>query len=116
MFKQRSKAAHDVASRLFEAETAIDTAIRCASELAAILPQARQDANLSAIVGQEALESAIAILPALAEARQRIVATHQRLDTVKGQIGLGPVSFGSSGGKPDAGITTNGLRVVEEAA
>ncbi len=114
MFKQRNKAVHDVANRLFDAEEAIDVAIRRASELAAILPQARQDAHLSAIVGQEALASAIAILPALAEARQWIVSTHERLDIVKGQIGLGPVSFGSSGGKPDG--STTGLHIVEEAA
>ena len=41
MFKQRHKAAHAVAERLFEAEAAIDVAIARASELAAILPQAR---------------------------------------------------------------------------
>ena len=51
------------------------------------------------------------MLPALAQARQQIVSTHEKLETAKGQIGLGPVSFGSSGGKPP-----HGLHAVEDAA
>ncbi|MCA1749584.1 MAG: hypothetical protein ABR601_11080 [Parasphingopyxis sp.] len=113
MHKRRYEAAERVATRLFEAETAIDEAITRVAQLTAILPQARQDARLSAVVGQEALESAVAILPALAQARQQIVNTHAKLDGVKGQVGLGPVSFGGSGGKPPE---QTGLHAVEDVA
>lgn len=113
MHKRRYEAAERVATRLFEAEAAIDDAIARVSQLTASIPQARQDARLSAIVGQDALESAIAVLPALAQARQQIVDTHAKLDDAKSQIGLGPVSFGSSGGKPPE---HNGLHVVEDVA
>lgn len=116
MRKERLEAAKRIADRLLETETAIDLAIARASELTASMPLARQDANLSAIVGQDAMESAAKIVPALAKARQSIVATHRQLDEAKDQIGLRQVAFGSPDGKPEPQSLPTRLSVVQDAA
>ena len=55
MLKQRRAAAEIVAEALFAAEKAIDDAIAQTAALAGLMPVSRQDANLSAVVGQDAL-------------------------------------------------------------
>ncbi|MFN3229735.1 MAG: hypothetical protein ACK41P_07780 [Asticcacaulis sp.] len=96
MLKARRQAAEQVAALLFETETAIDAAVSKAAELAAKMPVVRQDANLSALIGQSALEKTIATLTALADARSNIVATHKELSIAQQDIGLGAVSYGGS--------------------
>ena len=94
MLKQRRKAADQVAEHLFAAEAAIDSALNKTAALAAAIPVARADARLSALYCQEALERISLTLLAIAQARRGIVETHKELAVVKGQIGLGAVSFG----------------------
>jgi hypothetical protein len=103
MLKQRRLAAEQVAESLFAAEAAIDAALACTAKLAGQMPAARQDANLSAIVGQAAIERAIEAMAALSQARGRIVATHHELSLTQNQIGLGAIKVlaeGGSGEKP----------------
>lgn len=116
MLKQRRQAAETVAEALFAAEKAIDAAISQTALLAGLMPSTRQDANLSAIVGQDALMGAIETMQALGLARQNIVATHKQLSIAQRDIGLGAVAFGTGGEKPPPPPQTGFLTVVDEAA
>jgi len=100
MLKQRRLVADQVAASLFEAEAAIDTALAKAAKLAGIMPTLRQDAGLSALIGQNAVERASDAIAALALARRAIVETHKELSLAQKQIGLGSVMFGDPGDKP----------------
>lgn len=95
MLKQRRMIADQVAASLFEAETAIDTALAKAAQLAGVMPGLRQEAGLSALVGQGAVERASETYAALAQARRAICETHKELSVAQKQIGLGAVMFGT---------------------
>lgn len=112
MLKERRQAAENVAQALFAAEKAIDAAISQTAALAGLMPSTRQDANLSAIVGQNALMGAIETMQALGVARQSIVETHKQLSIAQRDIGLGAVSFGNAGEKPPAPPPSGRLEVV----
>lgn len=102
MLKERRAAAMKVAESLFAAEDAIDLALARAAELNSTLVTARSDAQLSAIVGQDAFEVAAAAFVALAKARAEIVETHKRLSEAKIQIGLRSLAVGDPGKPPMA--------------
>jgi hypothetical protein len=88
MLKQRRLAAETVAEALFAAEQAIDAAITRTATLAGLMPSTRQDANLSAMIGQDALMGAIETMQALGVAREGIVTTHKHLSIAQRDIGL----------------------------
>lgn len=113
MSKARKDAAFNVAEQLFATENAIDTALTTAAQFVGTMPVARQHARLSAIVGQEAMDHAVAAMTALNEARRAIVAAHNALSTVQGQIGLGAVAFGAVDKPPYPKFA---LRAVEPVA
>jgi hypothetical protein len=104
MLKQRRMVAEQIASALFEAETAIDAALSKTATLTGVMPALRQEAGLSALIGQDALERATQAIAALAEARRAIVETHKELSVAQEQVGLGAVTLNGTlpGGKPDA--------------
>ena len=108
MPRLRQEIAQKVADRLFAVECAIDVALTRAAELAAAMPQARTDARLPAMVGQEALDRASEAFMALVEARRRIVETHRSLDLTREQIGLREVNSGDTVPKPPPGGFTEG--------
>ena len=93
MLKERRQAAQSVAEALFAAEKAIDAALSSTATLAALMPASRQSANLSALIGQDALMSAVNTMQALAAAREGIVTTHKHLSVAQHDIGLSAVSF-----------------------
>lgn len=105
MLRKRREAAEKVAAGLFAVEEAIDVALARAAELNAMMPTARTDANLSAVVGQEAFDGAAETFASLARARRHIVETHRRLDATKDQIGLRTVAIGDGTTKPPMGLT-----------
>jgi hypothetical protein len=102
MLKQRRNAAENLASRLFATEKAVDEAICKMADLAGYMPIARADANLSAVVGQDAISHAAETLSALVGARGQLVATHNQLAEMRDQIGLQAMAMGSDGMKPPA--------------
>jgi hypothetical protein len=102
MFKERRAAAVKVAESLFAAEEAIDAALARAAELNAALVTARTEANLSALVGQDAFEMTASSFAALARARSDIVEAHKRLSEAKVQVGLRIMSVGELGKPPVA--------------
>jgi hypothetical protein len=101
MPRHRREVASKVAEHLFATETAIDAALAQAAAFVGFMPAARQDAQLSAVVGQPALDHAISAIAALNEARRQMVSAHHALAEVQGQIGLGAVNFGGLIDKPD---------------
>lgn len=96
MLNKRRDAAIKVAKGLFALEKAIDDALIQCAELHALMPAARAQANLSAVVGQEAFEGAAAVFAALAEARHHVVHTHRMLDETKDRLGLRTLAFGGA--------------------
>jgi hypothetical protein len=114
MPRLRQAVAQQVADQLFAVENAIDAALTQAAELTAVLPKARAEARLSAIVGQAALDQTAAALAALVEARRCIVDAHEQLDTVRGQIGLREVDFGDLAPKPS--LATGDARHLRSVA
>lgn len=97
----RQAAAQKVADRLFALEDAIDTALTRAAELNASMPEARGEARLPAMVGQDAFDRAAETFSALVQARRSVVATHRSLDEARTQIGLREVSTGDMVPKPN---------------
>ncbi|MBW8880009.1 MAG: hypothetical protein JF615_00910 [Asticcacaulis sp.] len=102
------------ADELFKAENAIDLALHQSATLIGELTRMRMESKLSAIIGQDAMDTAVQAMQKLAEARRAIVETHGHLNEVKVQIGCGAVATGGDQQKPgqDGGgvtpaVTTN---------
>ena len=112
MLRKRREAAMKVAESLFAAEEAIDAALARAAELNGTLVTARTDAQLSALVGQDAFEVSAAAFAALAKARADIVETHKRLSEAKIQVGLRAVAIGDELPKPPSGDHGQHLKIV----
>jgi len=100
MLKARRTAAIKVAESLWATEAAIDAALARAAELNGNMVTARGEANVSALVGQDAFEVSAAAFAALARARCDIVETHRRLSETKIQMGLRTVDIGDVPEKP----------------
>lgn len=107
--------ANKVAAQLFETEAAIDQALGKIAGLAGLLPHARMESRLSAVVGQSAFESIARSLTALTEARREIVDTHHRLVDMQNEAGLRHVTFGEQD-KPIEGAepVNSSLTLVQE--
>jgi hypothetical protein len=113
MLKQRREAAMKVARSLWAAEDAIDAALARAAELNGALVSARSEANLSAIVGQDAFEVSASAFAALAKARADIVEAHKRLSDTKIEVGLRSLAVGDDSQKPPStGTLLAPLRAV----
>lgn len=113
MLNRRRTAARKVAENLFSLERAIDQALAQAAEFNAIMPAAWAEAGISPVVGQDAFDEAAAVFAALAQARRRVVCTHQQLEDTKNRIGLRTVSFGGLPKEDDPGKTKGAaLKVV----
>ncbi len=100
MLKQRQNEAEKLTQKLFQTEQAIDEAICKMADLTGYMPVARMNANLSAVVGQDALTQAADTLSALVRARGLLVATHNRLAETRDQIGLQAMAMGTGDMKP----------------
>ncbi len=101
MLNERMSAAKKIASDLHQAEDAIDDTMISIARLAATLPTARRDTNMSAIVGQEAMAKVAQALAAAGEVRQLLTDAHLALSVTQKQVGLGTRMFGV-GVKPKA--------------
>lgn len=90
MLNQRLKAAKQVATKLRALEEAIDDALICAAELVAETPKARREANLSAVVGQDAIALTGEAMAAIHTARAKMIEAHACYADVRDQVGLTP--------------------------
>lgn len=100
MLKQRLKAAAQVSVMLHDAEAALDVALAKAAALAGALPQARAEANLSALYGQDAMERVVEALASLSQARRGLIETHKELAVTRRQLGLDAYASGPDLPKP----------------
>lgn len=88
MLNDRLAAARLVAEKLIACENAIDDALISAAELTCAAPAARRQANVSAVVGQDALALTGEAIAALHQARARMVEAHHAFAEVRDQMGL----------------------------
>jgi hypothetical protein len=107
--RERRAAAEKVAAQLTEVEHAIDAALQKAAQLVGAMPAARIEAQISAIVGQAAMERSSGVVQHLMQARREIVETHKELSATQIQIGLGSVALGEGN---DKGISPEELGVA----
>lgn len=96
----RESIGESLAARLYAAEAAIDAALTETASLAAMLPQARSQAYLSAVAGQRVFEGAAASIGALTNARGHLVQTHNTLAALARKLGLETLAAGPVD-KPD---------------
>ncbi|WP_448582170.1 hypothetical protein [Thermaurantiacus sp.] len=92
--------ARQVAKQLFATEEAIDDAIREAADLARLMPIVRAEARVSVAVGHDAIESAIATIASLGQAREQIKQTHEALAATQAKVGLRERNYGGFIDKP----------------
>ncbi len=104
MLNERVSAARRIASELHQAEDAIDEAMIRIARLAATLPTARRETNMSALVGQAAVAKVAHALAAAGEVRQLLTDAHLALTVTQKEVGLGTRMFGA-GVKPPASAT-----------
>lgn len=97
---QRRLAAKQVAEKLNTVEFQIDQTLIAAGALLAALPDARERARLSAVVGQEALDLVVQATMILAQARGKFVEAHHALAQTSKSIGVDPRTTGGFGDKP----------------
>lgn len=92
---ERAEAVNDIASALFEAESALDQASAKAGLLLAGIPAARQRAGISPISGARAEAAVARAINALAEAKSELVRAHvsaSRLaDAMSATVAIGPL-------------------------
>jgi hypothetical protein len=120
MLKERRLAAEQIATALWDAESAIDVALSKTATFTGAIPTFRRQAGASALVGQEAMERASQAVMALAEARRAIVEAHKELTIAQGQVGLGAITMTDPGTtKPPVTVEAReerrGLRAVAAA-
>lgn len=96
---KRRLAAQFVAQKLKAVETQIDQTLIAAGSLISALPDARERANLSAVVGQDALDLVAQATLILSQARGKFVEAHNALAATSRQIGV-PVHAIGVGDKP----------------
>lgn len=114
MRKERIEATNDIATQLFAAEEAIDTAISEMAKLSAMMPEARLRVKVSASLGHDALKHASASLAALVEARTSVVSVHSVLDQAKTDIGLR--TYGIGAGWQKGALAAPSLELVSDVA
>jgi hypothetical protein len=101
MPRTRQAVAQKVADRLYALENAIDVALTRAAELNASMPEARGEARLPAMIGQDAFDKAAEAFTSLVRARRQVIETHHSLDEARVQMGLREVSGGDLIPKPE---------------
>ena len=109
MLNERVSAAKKIAADLHQAEDAIDEAMIRIAQLAATLPTARRDTNMSAIVGQTAMSKVANALAAAGEVRQLLTDAHLALTVTQKEVGLGTRMFG-------AGVKPASAKLVDEGS
>lgn len=113
MLNERLTAARLLAGKLLACENAIDDALISAAELTSATPRARRVANVSPVVGSEALALIGDVTAALHLARVKLVQAHGAYAGVRDELGI-PARLGGDLWK----IVQQdvGLRVVGEDA
>ena len=112
MLNARLSAAKKVATSLFSTEVEIDSAVVSTAGLIVTVIEARAEANLPAIIGQDALDSLGEAVTCLLRSRKQVVEAHKGLEIAREQIGLGAISWGDQFPKPPPSVGEGNLRAV----
>ncbi|QLQ13857.1 MAG: hypothetical protein HZY74_12095 [Brevundimonas sp.] len=96
----RTLTAEKLAARLFQAEIAMDAALREVSGLLASLPQSRADAGLAATAGQSTFRHLGSSIEALIVAREGLCSAHHDLGRLAKVLDIDLVAIGPID-KPD---------------
>ena len=110
---QRRIVAREVTQKLNEVESQIDQTLIAAGVLLASLPEARQRASLSAVIGQDALDLVAQATVILTQARGKFVEAHHALAETSKSIGVDPRTTGGVGDKQPTGQAR--LRTVAQS-
>jgi len=90
----------EIGLALHAVEEKFDAAMQETARFTAQLLEARQRAGLSAVIGQDVLESVTASLGVLTQARRDLVRTHNQLAVHQRRVGLGHVMISPTETKP----------------
>jgi len=112
MNRESFAVAQNMATKLFAAEEAIDDALNKAADLASFMPMARQEARVSAEVGQDAIESVLESMRMLSEARKHMILTHGALARTQSSARIASRNFGGFIDKPRYNASAIGLAIV----
>ena len=96
---ERIEAAPRGAAARNATERALDDACGRMASLLGTVTQARQDAQWSILVGQDAVNEIAAALPEMTAVRDRLIAAHRRLDRWQKRMGV-EVSLAGGQDKP----------------
>lgn len=110
--KTRDVFGQELAVRLFEAEKAIDKAIAAASDLSAYMTRGRIDHDITAVLGQDALNGVAETGRSLVKARGRLLQAHEHLERDARSIGIRWKLAGPLEDKPKAAAEAPRLRQV----
>lgn len=100
MLKQRRAAVEAVRETFLPAEAASDAAAIQAARCLATALEMRASANLPIGTGLDAIALLSRGASQAVEARQALIEAHAKLVQIPGEIGLGVVGWGDSGGCP----------------
>ena len=114
MFQETRIAANGIATKLFEAESAIDAALAAVAALTANIPLANQQAKAGFHVGHEALMHAMESCQQLVKARSNMLRTHKALAVAQNEVGLGAVAF--NGNCPESAELSTPVRHLTAVA
>ena len=89
-----------MAEALHDTERALDDAFGRIAGLLGTVTQARQDAQWSILVGQDAVNELAAALPEMTAVRDRIITAHRRLDRWQKRMGVDVVLDGGQDKPP----------------
>ena len=109
---QRRLVAREVTQKLNIVESQIDQTLVAAGMLLASLPEARERANLSDVIGQDALDLVAQATVILAQARGKFVEAHHALAATSRSIGVDPRTTGGIGDKTPTGSANLRPQVV----
>lgn len=100
--------ANKVAKELWETERALDAAITQTGGFVTSMIEARQELNLSAVVGADVQTKVMEAMSALAQARSAVVAAHGDLAVLQRAMGIPTEAVGDGlpGTKPE--VATQG--------
>jgi len=101
------------AELLINAENSVEQALCEVASLTGQLSRLRLEANLSIVVGQEAMDALVESITLLSNARGAMVKAHGHLDGVKNQLGCRTVAVGTQEKPPtDTNTAHNDFKIV----
>lgn len=86
--QDRTAFGRELAEKLFEAEKALDRAIAASSDLSACMTRGRIDHEITAMLGQAALNGVAETGRSLVKARGRLLTAHENLERDARAIGI----------------------------